>query len=64
MRVQGVAGDVVLLTVGDACSGGDGTLRVLRYDVTTGAQTQVAGPPSDATADTPLDATTSTILAH
>ena len=64
VRVQGVAGDVVLLTVGDACSGGDGTLRVLRYDVTTGAQTQVAGPPSDATADTPLDATTSTILAH
>ncbi|ADG76572.1 hypothetical protein Cfla_3704 [Cellulomonas flavigena DSM 20109] len=66
VRVQQVAGDVVLLTVGDACSGGGGPLRVLTYDVATGTTTQIASPPSSdglAAGEQWISATTSTILA-
>lgn len=64
--VSGVAGDVVLLAVGDACSGIGGPLRVFRHDLSTGTATQLAGPVADESLpDTErwLDATTSTILA-
>lgn len=47
VRVQ-AAGDVVLVAVSRSCSGDATPLQVLRYDATTGAQVEIAAPPSDA----------------